>query len=272
MSPATTATRTQHFRIHHGPTPTTITSPLFRKLITEWIQINADPSTIATIQRLGKQQTSLANYNTPGEIVDAIDTSDKETIEEMLTALLILFQAGHQIAGRILLQQFLPLIATVTRPPRQGAETHWIEDRRHIAVAEFWNLTATINVTNHTDHIIGTLAWTLRRRFTTITNDDSRHIAVEHVEDILDTDYPEDTPPKSDYYKLDDILTWAQTNEIITQAEKDLLTAIYIDGNRTTQIASTMGIKSATIRQRCHRAVQRIRDNASNIPAPAAIA
>ena len=272
MTPATT-TKRNHFRIHQGPTPTGIASALFAKLVAEWTQINDDPATTKAIQRFGKQHPDIAGYHTPGEIVDAIDAADKEATEDMLAALLRLFQDGHQLAGRILLQQFLPLVASITQAPRAGADTHWIEDRRHIAIAEFWHLAGTIDIDYYCGHLIGGLAWMLRRRFTKLANEDERQIPIENITDIIDTTTDcDDEPTRSDHYRLYDILTWAYGAGIISQADCEILTTVYIDGKRMVQLAEEMDVKVTAIRQRCHRATQRIRNHIDQIPAPAAIA
>lgn len=271
----TPVTAPSQFRTHQGPVPAAITSPLFRKLVSEWIDLNADPNTASTIRRFGKQQPILANYNSPGQIVDAIDSSDWDTIDALLGALLRLFQDGHQLAGRILLQQFLPLVSAITRPPQSRNEARWIEDRRHIAIAELWNLAGTMDIDHYAGHLLGDIRWLLRRRFAATAHVDTREVPFGDAADVVDPTTPaaESTAPlRSDHYRLDAVLSWAHNNGIITQAEVELLTTIYIAGNRCDHIAAQMGLKPAAVSQRCHRAVKRIQAHAEQIPAPAAIA
>lgn len=270
MTEAPIRGRRTQFRTHDGTTPGELTSPLFRKLISEWVDLNTAETTSATMRQLGKRQPILAAYKTPGEIVDAIDTANHSTREDMLAALLRLFQDGHQLAGRILLHQFLPLISAITKTRSEGTETHWIEDRRHIAVAEFWHLTSTLDIDYYAGHLLGDISWMLRRRFTKLTNEDARQIPHGDIGDIIDanTATTETEPLKSDHYNLRAILDWAQNTAIITEADSKLLTTIYIDGNRFTQTAQTMGVKPTTLSQRAHRAIQKIRDNVEEIPEP----
>ncbi len=194
----------------------------------------------------------------------------------MLVALLTLFQDGHQLAGRILLQQFLPLVASISRGPKRGTEAQWTEDRRHIAIAELWNVAATVDIDRYRGRVLSDIYWRLRRHFLKAT-DSTREIPCGDAGDILDHDtsarhHGDEEPLISDSYRLAPILSWAQTSGLITQAEAGLLTTIYIDGNRISKTAAQMGLKPATVSQRCHRAVQRIRDHIDQIPTPAAIA
>lgn len=276
MSPTTAPSRTR-FRTHQGPVPAGISSPLFRKLVSEWINLNADPTIAAATRRLGQQQPALAAYNTPGEIVDAIDAGDIATADAMLVALLTLFQDGHQLAGRILLQQFLPLVASISYGTKRGTEAQWTEDRRHIAIAELWNVAATVDIDRYRGRVLVDIHWRLRRHFLKATNDSTREIPCGDAGDILDHDtsahyHDDDEPLISDSYRLAPILAWAQASGLITQADADLLTTIYIDGNRINKTAAQMGLKPTNVSQRCHRAVKRIRDHIDQIPTPAAIA
>jgi|LSQX01.1.fsa_nt_gb hypothetical protein len=283
MTPDTTTKRSK-FRTHQGPTPP-IASPLFRKLVGEWISLNTDPTATAEIHRMGQKQPILANLNTPGEIVDAIDAADQDTTDAMLAALLLLFQNGHHLAGRLVLHQFLPLIASLTYTRQQGSRTEWAEDRRHIAIAEFWTVATEVNP--ESDHVVCDIYWRLRRACNKAFIN-TPEIPAGDASDILklrgnaDLNLPlarpshqadeDDIPLRSDSYRLAPILNWARNAGLITQAEADLLTTIYIDGNRVKNTAAEMGLNPNNVSQRCRRAVKRIRDHAEQIPTPAAIA
>jgi len=271
MPPTTTTPR--KFRTHPGDNPVNTKSPLFDKLCGEWVSLNTDPNTTNATRRLGQKQPALAEHNTPGDIVDAIDAADHLEAEIMISALLESFQDGDQIAGRILLQQFLPFVASITRAPRLGSDTQWIEDRRHIAIAELWHLAATIDIDHYRGRIVCTFTWRLRHRAAS-TAADGRQIPWGDSSDfdIITETTNEEEPLLSEQYRLAPVLAWAHSQNIITQPEVEMLTIIYIEGNRTDHVAAQMGLKPATVSQRCHRAVKRIQAHVDQIPEPAAIA
>ena len=127
------------FRAHHAR-PAQVASPLFSQLIDEWIGLNQTRSTISELDRWAVLEPVLAGYSWPADIVDAIDAAENTVKDTMLLALLRLAQTGHQLAGRILLQQMLPSIGKLTKtsPSQPNSDNRWAEDRRHIAVASLF--------------------------------------------------------------------------------------------------------------------------------------
>ena len=88
----------------------------------------------------------------------------------MLLALIRLTQAGHQLAGRVVLQLMLPKLGRMTnRTSGTTSENAWSEDRRHIAVAEFWDVVATYPVGRRTRRVAANLALETLHRLTAAT-------------------------------------------------------------------------------------------------------
>lgn len=124
-----------------------VASQLFGQLIDERIGLNQTRSTAAELERWAGLEPILAGYTWPADIVDAIDAAQNTAKDAMLLALLRPAQSGHQLAGRVLLQQMLPSIGklTTTSPSQPTTDLRWAGDRHHIAVAEFWDLISTLN-------------------------------------------------------------------------------------------------------------------------------
>lgn len=137
-----TTTASPIFRSHHA-TPPDVPSPLYRALLQEWADLHQRPSTTAALARWARAEPVLAGHTTPGAIVDAIDTAPRALKDDLMTALVRLAQTGHQLAGRIVLQAMLPKLVRITRQTAGGdRDNTWSEDRRHIVIAEFWDVLA----------------------------------------------------------------------------------------------------------------------------------
>lgn len=279
MTTTKAAAHRSAFRAHHQR-PEMVTSKLFGLLIDEWIELNSDPQAQQTISRLTKIEPTLSGHTRPCDIVDAIDEAPNPRKEEMFAALLRLFQSGHQLAGRILLQQMLPRIGKLTNAEPKTAWT-WAEDRRHIAVAEFWGLAGTINLNRYQNHLIGNLNWQLTHILA--NGKTSRERSIDSIpcgsaEDICaatqlttDATLPQ-AAGNSNHYTLEEILTWAVKRQTITTEDANLLTHIYIDGHDANQAATQFGISHALARKRCSRALKRIAADVQAQPAALAIA
>ena len=101
----------------HDVAPADVVSPLYRQLTQEWAELHVTPSTPATVRRWGRAEKALAGFAMPGQIVDAIDAAGHDRTNELLLALIRLFQRGHQLAGRVVLQALLPKLAKTATTP-----------------------------------------------------------------------------------------------------------------------------------------------------------
>ena len=247
------------FRAHHAR-PAQVASPLFSQLIDEWIGLNQTRSTIAELDRWAHLEPVLAGYTWPADIVDAIDAADNTTKDTMLLALLRLALTGHQLAGRILLQQMLPSIGKLTKtsPSQPTSDNRWAEDRRHIAVAEFWDLISTLNLDRH-DHGIAT---TLHMRMVSrIFGRRSPHqtFPVGDADDVWTVAAPgPHDQPEPDRPTLTEVLQWGVRTQVITDNEAELLTHIYIADHTALEAAAKFDLTHAQARQRCSRATRRL--------------
>lgn len=248
------------FRAHHAR-PAHVASPLFSQLIDEWIGLNQTRSTISELDRWAVLEPVLAGYSWPADIVDAIDAAENTVKDTMLLALLRLAQTGHQLAGRILLQQMLPSIGKLTKtsPSQPSTDNRWAEDRRHIAVAEFWDLISNLNLDHH-DHGIAT---TLHMRMVSRIFGRRRPHHTFPVGDADDVwtraaafgplDHAEPEHPT-----LAEVLQWGVRTQVITANDAALLTHIYIGEHTAVEAAASFGLSHAQTRQRCSRATRRL--------------
>lgn len=264
----------------HDTAPADIVSPLYRQLTQEWAGLHMTPSTMTTVRRWARRETALADFSRLGEIVDAIDAGSYARTNEILLALIRLFQNGHQLAGRVVLQALLPKL-TKTAAYAGGMCTSsvdtWAEDRRHITIAEFWDVMADYPVDRRTSSVASNLALdTLhrvtgaRKPTTDVPVDPHRFLHDSETRDrarrswlagacVTDPDPANEITPDSD---LLEVISWGLRRGAISQDEAQLLVASYLP-ERTTgfgfaDVAIQLGLSQAAVRQRCSRASRKL--------------
>lgn len=244
---------------HHDSLPARISSPLYRQLIQEWISLNATNTSSATIRRWGRLEADLAGYDRPYAIVDAVDSASPVTQDRMLLSLIRLTQSGHQLAGRIALQLMLPKLGKMAlRIAGTDSDNAWSEDRRHIVVAEFWDVLATYPVDRRPSKVAANLALDTLYRATAGSRTQASDIPVDPtgtVLRILDEQAREDVESHvirdaclSSETDLPGLLNWAVANGTITQADSELMITVYL------RTPSRAGRFPDAVRQRCSRA------------------
>lgn len=263
----------------HDVAPAEVVSPLYRQLTQEWAELHTTPSTPATVRRWGRSEKALAGFAMPGHIVDAIDAAGHEQTNELLLALIRLFQRGHQLAGRVVLQALLPKLAkTATHAGGMctSSSDTWAEDRRHITLAEFWDVMADYPVERRTSSVASNLALDTLHRVTgarkppTDLPVDPHDFRDEENRDgarrtwlaglsTTDPDPVEEITPDSN---LLEVIAWGMRNATISQDEAQLLVASYLpertQGFGFAAVAEQLGLSQAAVRQRCSRASRKL--------------
>ena len=263
----------------HDVAPADVVSPLYRQLTQEWAELHSTPSTPATVRKWGRGEKALAGFTLPGEIVDAIDAAGHDRTNELLLALIRLFQRGHQLAGRVVLQALLPKLAkTATHAGGMctSSSDTWAEDRRHITLAEFWDVMADYPVDRRTSSVASNLALDTLHRVTGArkppadlpvdphdlrddeTRDGARRTWLAGLS-TTDPDPVEEITPDSD---LLEVIAWGMRNNTIRQDEAQLLVASYLpertSGFGFADVADQLGLSQAAVRQCCSRASRKL--------------
>ncbi len=269
----------------HDVAPSDVVSPLYSQLTQEWANLHVLASTTTTVRRWSRIEPVLAGFDRPGDIVDAVDASPADRKDELLLALVRLFQAGHQLAGRTVLQALLPKLAK-TSAHAAGLCTYsrdsWAEDRRHITIAEFWDVMSDYPVDRRTSSVASNLALDTLHRvsgvrrpaddvpvdphdFRTIDDLGGRNSARRTWLTGLATDDEVITGEEltSDADLLQ-VITWGMRGGVITRDEAQLLAAAYLptkeSGFGFADVAERLGLTQAAVRQRCSRVARRLTD------------
>lgn len=251
----------------HDQVPARIESPLFRQLITEWVSLNTLASSSAAVHKWGRMEPALAGHHLPADLVDAVDEASPAGKDELLGALIRLFQAGHQLAGRVVLQSMLIKLGRITLRTRgTSTDNAWAEDRRHIAVAEFWDVLSAYPLQRRPRKIAANLALDTLHRVTGETRGqqparpvDPTDLTEEHAGHRLMTAGTAD--PERVGLSVDDdlvqVVTWAVARDVITAEDAQLLVQVYLPvpgTSGTAAAAAHLGLSDAAVRQRCSRA------------------
>ena len=242
----------------HDVAPADVVSPLYRQLTQEWAELHTTPSTPATVRRWGRSEKALAGFAMPGQIVDAIDAAGHAQTNELLLSLIRLFQRGHQLAGRVVLQALLPKLAkTATHAGGMctSSSDTWAEDRRHITLAELWDVMADYPVDRRTSSVASNLALDTLHRVTGARKPPADLPVDPHDRAAAGTDCPDDSD-------LLEVIAWGMRNATISQDEAQLLVASYLpertSGFGFADVADQLGLSQAAVRQRCSRASRKL--------------
>jgi hypothetical protein len=251
---------------HHDHMPAGVTSPLYRQLVQEWVQLNTLTSAGVAARRWGQLEPDLAGYARPRDLVDAIDQLVPAEQDVKLLALIRLAQDGHQLAGRVVLQLMLPKLGRMTnRTSGTSSDNAFSEDRRHITVAEFWAVLASYPVSRRPRKVAANLALETLHRITQGTRGPRADLPVDPVD--LTRTHPDvaGAPEIGSGIDVDadlaQVIAWAVSVGTISADDGRLLTLVYLSsrtGTATEAAAATYGLNNAAIRQRCSRARRRL--------------
>ncbi len=260
---------------------------LQQHLALEWVRLNQDPSTGVVIARWAIGHPVLASARRPGDVVDAIDRGAPPRKDELLGALIELFQAGQQLAGRIALQAMLPKLAYYAFRTRLAARVEpRTEDRFQVVLCEFWEVLSRYPVQRRTARVAANLALDTLHGLARVTALPEHPLDPEMLARIgepagrpeaaeLGPDLGSDgvsavrglnegPDPDGD---LEALLAWGVARGVVTDDEATLLRSVYAGGSDGVargvsagyrDHAKSTGLPPATLRQRASRARRRL--------------
>jgi len=263
-----------------------VSSPIYRDLTREWARLHTLPTTTTTVRRWARTEPALTGLTRPGDIVDAIDAGDNARKNELLLALLRLFQSGQQLAGSTLLQALLPKLARIamsavpdSRNPRDT------EESRLFTIAEFWDVASTYPVDRRPERVAANLALDTLNRVTRQREQplpipfDPQLALSEHraesgdlagernraIQERLEREATQPVDPIDVVHPNTDLLSviaWGVQTSAITQSEGQMLVTAYLpektEGWGFDDLCTQFGLPLATIRKRCSRAVKKL--------------
>lgn len=256
----------QLFRDHDSDVVPGLTVALYHDLAREWATLQTLASSRTRLRQWGRRYPLLAGCDRPGDVVDLIDRSSLDDKDAILHALLTQFQAGQQLAGRIVLQAMLPkLVGIATAHLRRSAAVGALEldDAHGEVIGEFWTVMSDLPL-RRTHKLAANLTRELERALIkprTLTARPHDPVAINERRDQATSSAEDDASPTVRGVRADDdlrqVLTWALDRHIITADQACLLGEIYLADNQsraTAARATADGVTPAAIRKRCQLA------------------
>lgn len=258
------------FRSHDHTPPMTSPQTLIGGLLVEWVQLNASRPAALTVTRWAHHHPTLAGAHRPGDIVDTIDKASPDDQDMALLALVTLAQNGEQLAGRIVLQQMLPKLSQLARDHQATladgvSDPDGPDERYQILTATFWQVVMTYPIDRRPRKVAANLALdTLLHSTKAAATYRREHLTLQT--ELADNHRPTQRPDAHDD-ALPPTLTTAITNGTLDEPTARMLHDIYGRGESPTAYAHRTGLKPNTLRKRCMRARQRLRDSlTTNMP------
>ncbi|WP_286928853.1 MULTISPECIES: hypothetical protein [Aeromicrobium] len=167
---------------------------------------------------------ALGDGTRPCDIVDAIDTSDTAAANELTLALLHQFQNGQALAGRILLQEFMPNLWRMKASP--GADSQ--RDRLQLVITEFWAIISSYPTGRGDRSVGGRIVLDTLNAVTRIKSRVQRQPDEVPVEEVVLTSVAGQrsephTGGLEDLLDLEALVAWARRNEILDHTDATLL-------------------------------------------------
>lgn len=238
--------------------------PEIADLLREWVDLNATSSSAAVISRWNIP--TFGADTRPADIVDAIDAADTAAANELTLALLHQFQNGQALAGRILLQEFMPNLWRMMAS--SGAQSR--RDGIQIVITEFWSVISAYPAGRGDRSVGGRIVLDTLNAVTRAKSRGRRQPSELPVEEdvlvsVAEQRSDHDTHDLEDLIDLDALVAWARRNEILDNTDATLLlTALGTTGhvmNIDAACAAT-GLSNAAARRRLTRSRARLVDAA----------
>jgi len=218
---------------------------LFGRLNTEWTALCGSASVRAEVAGWGADAPIFAGVRSLG----AVTALHAERADEVLAALVGLYQNGSRLAGRTLTQLMLGKLVLLTRYARvAGHDRSWsFDERAATTVAAFLGVAESYKASTS-----GVFAGLALRTLGAITS--APMFAEELAVDRDNTSGADDS--------ADTVLAWALARGVISAAERELIELAWLERSNAdlAEIAAEMGIGHAALRQRLSRAVGKVRD------------
>lgn len=253
-------------------------SPLQLQVAHEWVRLNHDASIAVLLRRWAVRHPALAGMERPADVVDAIDEAPPAGKDQLLLALVELFQSGEQLAGRIALQAMLPKLSHYAL--RTGVVARLEsrpDDRFQVVLCEFWEILSCFPVARRTTRVAANLALETLHRLTRVPTAAELPVDPSAISGLAEP--PGSAPARSAPATrersaepdpdgdLDALLGWAIARRAISLDDAQLLREVYVaresagvsDVSRGyRERSASTGMSQAALRQRARRAKQRL--------------
>lgn len=252
------------------------TTGIIGELEEEWHQLG--PTSPAELMAWRKQ---------PGPLCAARDLEHALAIiwaspDASLATLIAAAQSGDQLAGRVIVQAFLPRARRLVAKVGKTAP-HLYAEAALNAVEALWELIATYPLDRRPQRIASNIALDLLKRISNdrykgrdlwskdganrplLSIERPRECASDAAEYLPELDEAATMPSVDD--ELADLLQLATATGVITTDQADLLRAYYATGQTSAEIAGSLGIAQTALRHRAEAARRALTVHAAELAA-----
>lgn len=230
------------------------------KINAEWGAISVRP----TPPQWGVSK--LADGVTLKDAVDALARCrrhDPVAADEVLIDLLTRHSQGDEMAGRFVLQVMLGRAINLARKTYRPGALGTRGDLAQLtaaAVAALWGTIATYPVHRRRRKVAVNLCMETLRCFISLIDDDARDVVDDQIADTAAPLFAQHEPPSA--LAVLQTLTWAVETRALSLDEAAILVRVYCpppgrEGGAQA-VSRELGITSASVRQRCSRAISRL--------------
>ena len=176
----------------------------------------------------------------------------------MLAVLIEFHQAGEVLAGRVLLQEFLPNLVSLPRG-------HWVEDQFQLVVAEFWNTISRHDLAKRpvaSNLVLNTINAFCRGRNVQLKLHEHEVAHGAILPSYERANGSDDQGAADADVDLQVIVDWGLRRDVINQMEADIvMAALGVTSGRRADVAAAArvsGLSMDAAKQRCSRAKRRL--------------
>ncbi len=237
---------------------------VFALLNMEWAAMRMDTAANAYAARWATTEPALAGLTSLVLIEQAKAGPVDARVDGVVSTLVRLANAtgaGAALAARVVLQLMLPKAAQLARTHRQLLPD--TDEREQLAVCCMYTAIRT-HPAHITTHVPPYLAWGAQRAMRRAVAAQIRELPFDHADDL-----PLTAPSRNPSEELAQVLAWAVAEQVITQAESDLLIARYGQESRQRptswnslgdlqQLAAATGLSPDAVKKRCSRAGKKL--------------
>lgn len=250
------------------------------------MRLQDSPAVARQVRRWARQHAALAEACSLEDLLRLVDHGPASVKDEIVRALLVLFQGGQFMAGRVVLQLLLPKLTKLSHTTSRPAHITDAAENFQRILAAFWQV-LTDFPTARPKVVAGLVLGTLntisgaRDRQSDLAGSDPRvqefavedlgysdrgqlagrlqaeRMCLEHLDpgEVVTLDAP---PTDGDIYE---VLAWGLDVGALSRAEAAMLADIYGPGRvrpETERYGHEHGLSREVVSQRCRRARQRL--------------
>lgn len=229
---------------------------VFHHLELEWEHLRTGRRLERALDRWCTADERLARFGCLADLLAVLegDTVGPEVQSEVLLALLGLVKGGDELAGRLVLQRFIPPLKAIAGWRQPLDQVDWAA----MVVSAGYEVIATYPIERRPHRVAGNIVWDVRKRMYATLREHRRCMAELSTREAEPDAAVE--PDVADRHEAADLLRWAADHCQIPREVAWLILLTRAAGFQVEELAERRAVPSARLRQRRWRCEQRMRE------------